>query len=381
MSDAEIVTLGSVTSWLSGGTPNRSNEEYWSGSVPWISASTLKDLEIYDSPQRVTAAAVRAGSKMAPIGATLILVRGMALHRELRAGIVTRPVCFNQDVKALIPAPSVLPRFLLYAIYAQGRQILDLVSSAGSGTGVLDTSLLKRVRIWLPSPRRQAEVVAILDDVERHLATMDRLIAKKQAVKQGMMQQLLIGKTRLPGFTRPWLVGPFKYFMPLQRGFDLPTPQVKPGAYPVVYSNGVARTHAIAMAKGPGVITGRSGTIGKVHYVSADYWPHNTALWVTNFAHTNAKFVYYFLSQLGLERFASGSGVPTFNRNDAHGFEVRMPSEVREQEAIAKVLTDVDDEIEALRRRLAKARAVKQCMMQELLNGSTRLPGTEAVDQ
>jgi type I restriction enzyme, S subunit len=204
-------------------------------------------------------------------------------------------------------------------------------------------------------------------------------LVKKKAIKQGIMQQLLTGRKRLPGFTTQWTTGSLKRFFPLQRGFDLPTSKVIPGRYPVVYSNGIARTHAVAMAKGPGVITGRSGTIGKVHYVEGDYWPHNTALWVTSFARADAKFAYYFLAHIGLGRFSSGSGVPTLNRNDAHSFEVRLPSDFSEQRAIASVLADADDEIDRLHARLANATAIKQGMMQELLTGRTRLPVAEAV--
>jgi len=223
----------------------------------------------------------------------------------------------------------------------------------------------------------QHAIAETLDASDQMIGKLERLITKKQAIKRGMMQELLTGRTRLPGFDEPWVVGPLKQFMPLQRGFDLPTSKVRPGPHPVVYSNGIARTHAVAMAKGPGVVTGRSGTIGKVHYVKADYWPHNTALWVTTFARTVPKFVYYFLTNLGLDRFASGSGVPTLNRNDAHGFEICLPPDVSEQAAIADSLTDADAELELLRSRLHKTQAIKQGMMQELLTGRTRLPVAE----
>jgi type I restriction enzyme, S subunit len=237
-----------------------------------------------------------------------------------------------------------------------------------------------RVSVVFPLDRREQQSIAnVFRDVEKYIVSLERLIAKKQSIKQGMMQQLLTGRTRLPSFTARWTTGPLKLFFPLQRGFDLPTSKVIPGRYPVVYSNGVARTHAVAMAKGPGVITGRSGTIGKVHYIEEDYWPHNTALWVTSFARADAKFAYYFLTHIGLERFSSGSGVPTLNRNDAHSFEVKLPSDTGEQRAIASVLTDADDEIDRLHALLAKATAIKQGMMQELLTGRTRLPVVEAV--
>jgi type I restriction enzyme S subunit len=131
--------------------------------------------------------------------------------------------------------------------------------------------------------------------------------------------------------------------------------------------------HVNFQVKGPGVVTGRSGTIGKVHFVEGEYWPHNTSLWVTNFKANDPKFVFYLLSQLGLERFASGSGVPTLNRNDIHDCHVRIPSNVDEQTAIATVLTEMDSDLHAAEKKLTKCRALKQGMMQQLLTGKIRL--------
>jgi len=163
--------------------------------------------------------------------------------------------------------------------------------------------------------------------------------------------------------------------MPLQRGFDLPTRSVVPGPFPVVYSNGVGRHHDTALVKGPGVVTGRSGTIGRIHYVDGDYWPHNTTLWVTDFEHCLPKFTYYYLQHVGLERFAGGSGVPTLNRNDAHSLEITIPGSLDEQARIASVLTDADDLIVTLEQMLSKLRGIRRGTMQRLLTGRTRLPG------
>ena len=90
---------------------------------------------------------------------------------------------------------------------------------------------------------------------------------------------------------KEWEVKRILDFAPLQRGFDLPTEKIVKGAYPVVYSNGILNFHIEYKAKGPGVVTGRSGTIGKVTYVESDYWPHNTSLWVTDFKGNNPKYV------------------------------------------------------------------------------------------
>lgn len=172
-----------------------------------------------------------------------------------------------------------------------------------------------------------------------------------------------------------WDIKPIAQIAPFQRGFDLPNRELKPGPIPVVYSNGVENFHSVAMVKGPGVVTGRSGTIGKLQYLDTDFWPHNTTLWVTGFNGNVPKFIYYLYCSLEFERFASGSGVPTLNRNDAHSYKLPLPRNTKEQEVIAEALTDADALIEALEQLLAKKRQIKQGAMQELLTGRKRLPG------
>lgn len=181
-------------------------------------------------------------------------------------------------------------------------------------------------------------------------------------------------RTEIGAIPEDWTAKPIRDFAPLQRGFDLPTSRIRPGSHPVVYSNGVLQHHDHAMVKGPGVVTGRSGTIGKVHFVEHDYWPHNTTLWVTTFRGNDPRFVYYIYAQVNLARFLSGSGVPTLNRNDVHQHYVAVPPPP-EQRAIAEALSDVDGLLGALEALIAKKRAIKQAAMQQLLTGKTRLPG------
>ena len=168
---------------------------------------------------------------------------------------------------------------------------------------------------------------------------------------------------------------------PLQRGFDLPERQRVDGAYPVVYSNGILNTHNAYKVKAPGVVTGRSGTLGRVHYLEEDFWAHNTTLWVTDFINVEPKFIAYLFQFIGLERFGGGSGVPTLNRNDVHDFQVALPQSKPEQTAIAAVLSDTDRLLAALRALIGKKRAVKTAVMQQLLSGRLRLSGFASNDR
>lgn len=192
------VPLGKLASFLSGGTPDRAIAEYWSGVIPWISATTLKRIEVSTSDQFVTQRAMRAGSRMAPLNSTLLLVRGSALHSEIRASLVVAPVCFNQDVKALVPSVMLEPKFLTYSIHANASRLLRLVTSAGNTAGVLDTKVLRDFEIWLPNRAKQRQVISVFDDIVTELETLSNRLDKAKAIKQGMMQQLLSGRTRLP---------------------------------------------------------------------------------------------------------------------------------------------------------------------------------------
>ena len=181
-------------------------------------------------------------------------------------------------------------------------------------------------------------------------------------------------QTEIGVIPEDWEVKPLNEIAPLQRGFDLPYSQMEEGKYPVVFSNGVGAFHNAYMAKGPGVITGRSGTIGKVHYISTNYWPHNTTLWVTDFHGNDEKYVYYLFQTVPWELFNSGSSVPTLNRNDIHDTLHAIPPRP-EQQRIAEALSDMDELIASLEKLIAKKKAIKQGAMQELLTGKRRLPG------
>jgi type I restriction enzyme S subunit len=159
----------------------------------------------------------------------------------------------------------------------------------------------------------------------------------------------------------------------LQRGMDLPKRLRIEGEFPLVTSSGIDGTHSIGPIKGPGVITGRYGTIGKVFFVDSDFWPLNTTLYVRDFHGNDPRFVFHLLKTIDFQSHSGKSGVPGVNRNDVHQEFVYIPSERSEQESISRVLQDADALIDSLEQLLAKKRQIKQGAMQELLTGKRRL--------
>jgi len=185
-----------------------------------------------------------------------------------------------------------------------------------------------------------------LDDlITLHQRKYDKLVIFKKSMLEKMFPKdgESVPEIRFAGFTDPWEQRKLIMVAPLQRGFDLPAEKIIPGVYPVMMSNGIGAYHNEYKVKGPGVVTGRSGTIGNLQYVESAFWPHNTTLWVTKFYGNHPKFIYYLYEKIDLKRYKAGSGVPTLNRNDVHDTMVFFPASRKEQELISAVLTYLDD--------------------------------------
>ena len=181
---------------------------------------------------------------------------------------------------------------------------------------------------------------------------------------------------RFPEFTGEWQCKAIEKVAPLQRGFDLPTQNLVEGIYPVIYSNGILQHHDKYKCEAPGLITGRSGTIGKFTYIdSGFYWPHNTSLWVTDFCGNCPKFIYYLYQTVHIEQFSTGSGVPTLNRNDVHRYKTSVPTAIVEQEKIAKFLSILDERIVTQNKIIEKyeslIKGIAQHCIKESISGIT----------
>ena len=137
-----------------------------------------------------------------------------------------------------------------------------------------------------------------------------------------------------------------------QRGFDITKKEQVEGEVPIVSSSGITSFHNEYKVKSPGVVIGRKGTLGTVHFINQNFWAHDTTLWVKDFKGNDPRFIYYFLKTLHLELFDTGSSNPTLNRNHLHKIKVIFP-EYDIQKKIAAILSAYDDLIENNKRRIA----------------------------
>jgi type I restriction enzyme S subunit len=248
--------------------------------------------------------------------------------------------------------------------------------------------------VRLPGQREQRAITARLQDIDLLIASLEHSITKKQAIKQGMMQELLTGRTRLPGFTRNWVSGTFE---------DLASP-VKERILPALVSPDTPLVELEQIEPATGRLLARSTVttatslktrfsvgdvlFGKLRAYLRKFWIADTSglctteIWAfRSKPAVSGEFVRFVVETDGFIEVASGAYGTHMPRSDwqtVRRYELLIP-ELEEQKAIASVLMDADCEIELLRARLAKARDIKQGMMQELLTGRTRLPIQEAV--
>lgn len=143
----------------------------------------------------------------------------------------------------------------------------------------------------------------------------------------------------------------FDDFIRLNRGFDLPDYKIEKGEYPVITSTNIKAFHKEYKVEGPMVVTGRSGSLGKVQYIEGRCWPLNTSLYVKDYKGNFPRYVYYFLQMMHLEQYNAGAGVPTLNQNHLHSLKIKIHKK-KLQQKIASILSSYDRLIENNTRRI-----------------------------
>jgi len=189
--------LGSVCTWMSGGTPSKSNPSFWSGTIPWVSPKDMKRFEIGDSEDHISEEGARIGTRMVPAGTVLIVIRGMILAHSFPVCLTTAPVTFNQDIKALTNNGKVCGRYLAYWLVAHASQMIALATESTHGTKRFDIEDLQGVQLGLPSVDEQQRVVSRLDALAFTQEAEHEQLNKLTKIKSGLMQDLLTGKVRV----------------------------------------------------------------------------------------------------------------------------------------------------------------------------------------
>ncbi|MCS3396804.1 MULTISPECIES: restriction endonuclease subunit S [pseudomallei group] len=393
--DWDVKQLGELSSVSAGGTPSRSNANYWGGDIPWITTTEIDFRLITESEQFITSIGLKnSAAKLMPAGALLMALYGQGKTRG-KVGVLGFEAATNQACAAIILKEGYSREYAFHYLASRYDEIRKL-SNTGNQEN-LNGALVRSIPVLLPPLSEQSAIATALSDVDALLSSLDALIAKKRDIKQAAMQQLLTGKTRLPGFEGEWTVKRLDQLANIRSGgtpsttvsrfWDGGIPWCTPtditrlggGKYLLdtsrqITSEGLSNSSAELIPANSVVMTSRA-TIGEC---AINLKPVTTNQGFKNFVpfeDTDVNFLYYLLQtqKQGFIQLCAGSTFLEIGKTQLAAYKVHLPSTKAEQTAIAEVLSDMDAELAALEARRDKTRLLKQGMMQELLTGKTRL--------
>lgn len=411
--DWEVKLIGDLGRVVRGSSPRPAGDpRFFNGSfIPWLTVAALTNVPEHQLAIAETAGYLTGeGAKYSRIlnPDTLIIANSGATLGV--AKLIKVQCCANDGIAAVIEQHSGDKAFLCQYINTQTDRLRNIIAT-GNGQPNLNTALIKDIPVPYPPEPEQHVIAEALSDIDSLIGALEKLIAKKRAIKQATMQQLLTGKTRLPGFTGKWnmrrlgdhvrylthgvnsraeldVEGPVRY---LHYGdvHAAAGPSLKPGnvpmpRLPVEKCSGLDRLESgdlvLVDASEDLVGIGKSVELRNVdgievvaglHTIAARFGKDILADGFKGYLQHIPAFKSH------LEKLAAGTKVYATNRSHISSAELLLPS-VQEQSAIAAVLSDMDAEIEALERRRDKVKQIKQGMMQQLLTGRIRLVKPQA---
>jgi type I restriction enzyme S subunit len=246
--------------------------------------------------------------------------------------------------------------------------------------GGVNASVLSELQIISPPLKEQQKIAAVLFKIQQAIEVQESIIEATQELKKSTMQHAFTyglrgektKETEIGRMPESWEIKKFGGFATLHRGYDLPVQNRKEGKVPIVGSNGICGYHNQSKIKGPGVVTGRSGSIGMSYYINDDYWPLNTGLYVENFHNNDPLYSHYFFQSFNFKKYASGVSVPTLNRNLVHAAVIGVPL-IKEQNDIVSVFKTIDDKIEIHSTIKSALQDMFKTMLNNLMTGEIRV--------
>lgn len=319
--------------------------------------------------------------RLFPKGTIVLPKSGASIRLEKRA-ILTTDAYLVSHLAAVNPKQDVInPDFLFFSL-----RLMKLAKEKAEGYPTLNLSELSQTQIVFPTLVEQKTIAAVLRTVQEVREASERIIAAIRQLKRSLLQflftygpvpfnqadQVPLKETEVGEMPAGWRETTLGQVATLQRGRDLPVAQRKNGHVPIVGSNGIVGFHDDAVATGPGVTVGRSGSVGEIYFVAEDYWPLNTTLWVKDFHGNEPEFIYFLLMRVPFEKYSAGVSVPTLNRNLVHPIRIAIPG-LHEQHEIASILSMVDTKLASEEARRDALANLFQSLLHHLMTGKVRV--------
>lgn len=389
----EIYPLSSIVSDMADGPfgSNLKTEHYISEKqVRVVQLSNIGDDGWHDSNTKYTSFthASTLSRCIIPTGSVLI-AKMMPAGRAIICPNIDRQYILGSDVVRITCNTKVEPKYFVY--YTKSKLYLEQISDYTQGSTRQRTSIskLKTMQIVIPQAKEQYSIASALTSINNLISSLGKLIEKKKNIKQGAMQQLLTGQIRLKGFSEPWVkrkLGDIGSLAMCKRIFQEETSEK--GDVPF-YKIGTFGQQADAyITKGKyeqfkqmyrfpqkgDVLISAAGTIGRTVIYNGEpaYFQDSNIVWLAhNGKYITNNFLFYIYQRTDWN--TEDTTIARLYNNNFNNTCIHFPSSITEQQAIANILSKMDNEITALETKKAKYEAIKQGMMQQLLTGKIRL--------
>lgn len=393
----KISDLGTT---VSGGTPDTNNPEYWDGDVLWVTPSEVSALSnrfIWDTERKITEKGLKQSSaKLLPVNSLIICTRATIGD----CCINKKPICTNQGFKNIIVTGNNVD-FLYYLISKNKHELIR--KACGSTFLEISKKDIDNLKFPIPPLHEQEKIAEILGTWDEAIEKLTSLIEQKKLLKKGLMQKLLTGKVRLPGFTQPWkevklgeigTISSAGVDKKIVEGEDLVELLNYMDVYKkdFLYKTDTSMTVSAPMRqikncnlrKGDIFFTPSSETPDDIAHsavVMEDipngvYSYHIIRLRPTTLIDLKFSAYAFKTAKFYKQAYAwcEGSGQRyVISQDDFRNMKIYIPSNISEQHAIAEVLSTADDEINLLNQKLEATKEQKKGLMQQLLTGQVRV--------
>ena len=363
----EVMRLGDIVSITSGESPSLYHLKA-KGKYPYVKVEDLNNCEKYQESSREYSddnnTTIKAGSIIFPKRGASIL------NNKVR--IAAKDIQMDSNMMAITPHTAIVDTEFLYIRILHER--LYRIADTSSIPQINNKHIIP-YKIAVPPLAEQRKIAEVLGVWDKAIEKQARLIEKLALRKRALMQRLLSAKLRLPGFSEPWKKVKLGDVAELYQPQTIQSEDLSQTGYPVYGANGLIGYYNNYNHEYPQVvITCRGSSCGTVNFTPGKCWITGNAmvLNVDNNRDVNKSFFYYLISNSSFVNLISGSGQPQIVRQPLLKFELRIPP-LKEQTAIAEVLTAADREIDLAKEKLERLRRQKRGLMQQLLTGKKRI--------
>ena len=378
----DAVVLGEHSVISRGGSP-RPIQDYLTSNchgINWIKIGDVSKDSKYISSTAEKILREGATKSRAVFCGDLVLSNSMSFGRPY---ILKIDGCIHDGWLVIQNYQSAFDKEYLYYCLGSEFTIQQYISmAAGSSVQNLNKDKVSAVIIAKPPIQEQTAISEALSDVDSLISSLQKLIEKKKAIKQGAMQELLTGKKRLPGFCREW---DKKCLCDLAKDITTGTKnnedKVQNGKYPFFVRSACVEKINSHSYDCEAILVPGEGNIGEIfHYINGKFDLHQRVYKISEFQECVGLYIFYYMKRFfgpyallnTVKATVDSLRLPAFLK-----FKIFLSNDLTEQQAIAQVLSDMDSEIEQLEKKLAKYQQIKQGMMQELLTGRIRLVDVE----